>query len=417
MPKLFDLPLLVGIGLTFLFYWIVGQEAMKDGLLYRYTTEHIVEYVIVAFFLWGLSDVAIRSLGFPRQMLALKQVFLPSRTNRESVATVGALAAHLQKKPQWLQDSRLGLRLATALAHLQEKGSADGFADYLRDLAEQDEDRTYSNYGVVRFICWVTPMLGFLGTVIHFGTALGGQTAGDIAEKLPRVVAEMGTAFNTTTVALIAATSMMFCLFLSERVEKEIVRGIDRRTERELLNRFEIADASLTPFLNALRAANDVNLQAMESTIDRQMEIWSKALEASQLQADKRQQWQAQLWEEALKTVQQRFETHDAQRERQLVQMLETMEMNQKEHRKEVQTTVDQVATLKVDFARLVEALSGISQGESELIKLQASLADNLRLLAETQQIDEALHGLTAAIHLITARVQPTGMLKERRAA
>ena len=92
MPKLFDLPLLVGIGLTFLFYWIVGQEAMKDGLLYRYTTEHIVEYVIVAFFLWGLSDVAIRSLGFPRQMLALKQVFLPSRTNRESVATVGALA-------------------------------------------------------------------------------------------------------------------------------------------------------------------------------------------------------------------------------------------------------------------------------------------------------------------------------------
>ncbi len=31
-------------------------------------------------------------------------------------------------------------------------------------------------------------------------------------------------------------------------------------------------------------------------------------------------------------------------------------------------------------------------------------LSDNLRVLRETQQIDEALHGLTAAIHLMTAR-------------
>ena len=226
----------------------------------------------------------------------------------------------------------------------------------------------------------------------------------------------MGTAFNTTTVALIAATTMMFCLFLSERVEKEIVRGIDRRTERELLNRFEIADASLTPFLNALRgqrrqfAGHGIDDRSADGNLvqgARSLAIASRQTPAVASPALGRR----------LKTVQQRFETHDAQRERQLVQMLETMEMNQKEHRKEVQTTVDQVATLKVDFARLVEALSGISQGESELIKLQASLADNLRLLAETQQIDEALHGLTAAIHLITARVQPTGMLKERRVA
>ncbi len=36
--------------------------------------------------------------------------------------------------------------------------------------------------------------------------------------------------------------------------------------------------------------------------------------------------------------------------------------------------------------------------------RLAAVLADNLRVLRETQQIDEALHGLTAAIHLMTAR-------------
>jgi hypothetical protein len=40
------------------------------------------------------------------------------------------------------------------------------------------------------------------------------------------------------------------------------------------------------------------------------------------------------------------------------------------------------------------------------MIQLQAHLADNLRLLRETQQIDSVLHELTAAIHLLTARAQ-----------
>ena len=188
-------------------------------------------------------------------------------------------------------------------------GSTDDFSDYLRFLADQDEQRTYANYGLVRFITWVTPMLGFLGTVIHFGTALGGHTAGDIGEKLPTVVAEMGTAFNTTTVALIAATSMMFCLFLTERAEKEIVRAVDRRVDGELLHRFESSDASLTPFLDALATASRANQQAMDTSVQRQQEVWAK-----------QQQWQSQLWVEALEKLQERFESNDADREQRLTQ-------------------------------------------------------------------------------------------------
>ena len=63
---------------------------------------------------------------------------------------------------------------------------------------------------------------------------------------------------------------------------------------------------------------------------------------------------------------------------------------------------------MKADFSKLVESLEGISHGERELVAVQSSLADNLRILRETQQIDQALHGLTAAIHLLTARNQPT---------
>jgi hypothetical protein len=57
-----------------------------------------------------------------------------------------------------------------------------------------------------------------------------------------------------------------------------------------------------------------------------------------------------------------------------------------------------------------VNTLHSIARGEGKLVELQGVLTDNLRLLHETLQIDEALHALTAAIHLLTARQRPMGL-------
>ena len=74
----------------------------------------------------------------------------------------------------------------------------------------------------------------------------------EIGDKLAIVLGEIGNAFHTTTVALAAAISMMFSLYLCERTERGIVRRINRRVDRELLSRFEVVDEKLTPFINAV---------------------------------------------------------------------------------------------------------------------------------------------------------------------
>ncbi|HTM55679.1 MAG TPA: MotA/TolQ/ExbB proton channel family protein [Pirellulales bacterium] len=415
LPKVLDLPLAVAAALTFGFYWVITQEAMKATLLHRYTTEHTVEYIIVGFFIWGLVDAAFRVLAFPRETLALKQAWLPPRKGREPIGAAASCSAYLQRKPLWLQHSRIGLRFTQALAFLQEKGSADGLADYLQLLSDQDHDETQTNYGLIRFICWVTPMFGFLGTVVHFGTALSGQTAGEIGDKLPTVVAEMGTAFNTTTVALTAATTMMFCLFLCERTERGIVHIIDQRVRGELLNRFEVAEASLGPFLAALEAANQTTLRALDETTQRQIDAWADALDRLHAEHEQQAKWQAQAWLESLEKLEGRFETNDAEREKRLARLLATMDAQRSEHRGQMQASAEQLAALQADFARMAGELAGVASGERDLVRLQASLAENLKILRETQQIDHALHGLTAAIHLLTARHQPA--IKESRAA
>jgi biopolymer transport protein ExbB/TolQ len=416
LPKVFDLPLIVATVLTVAYYLLLTQEPLKGSLLDHYTSEHTVEYIIVGFLIWGLTDTAFRAFTFPSEMLALKQPWLPSIGAREPVAHAATLLAHVQKKPRWLQDAMIGQRLTQALTYLKERGAATELKDHLRYLAELDEEKSHNNYALVRFICWVTPMLGFLGTVVHFGTALGGQEASDLGEKLPTVVAEMGTAFNTTTVALIAATSMMFCLFLCERTERGILHTIDRRMERDLLHRFEISDANIAPFLTALETAGRANQQAMDQALERQLQIWSSAFHSLAEQSEKRSQAQAVVWEQSLGRLESRFSASQGEHEQRLVQVLQSMQQERELHRCEIQASVRDVATLQQEFARLVDSLTAVVDSKGEIVRLQALLADNLRLLRETGQIDEALHGLSAAIHLLTARGNALGA-KEHRAA
>ncbi len=78
LPKVFDLPLIVATGLTVAYYLLLTREPFKDSLLAHYTSEHTVEYIIVGFLIWGLTDTAFRAFTFPGEMFALKQPWLPS---------------------------------------------------------------------------------------------------------------------------------------------------------------------------------------------------------------------------------------------------------------------------------------------------------------------------------------------------
>ena len=272
-----DPAFLISVGCTVAFYVMVHQDSMHGTLLHRYTTEHAVEYVIVALFMWGIVDVVMKALGFPKELFAMRHEWLPPRQGREPVANAEILLEEVLSKPEALQETRIGRRLAAALEHVADKGSAEEFRDQLAYLADLDEDAVHSGYTLTRFIIGVAPVLGFLGTVVHFGTALGGVSFEEMAEKLPLVVGEMGEAFNTTTVALTAALTMMLSLFVCERMEHRMLRSLNRLVDRELLNRFEIKDPSITPFLAAVQTANNDALLAINSSLDRQVDSWSGA--------------------------------------------------------------------------------------------------------------------------------------------
>jgi hypothetical protein len=329
---------------------------------------------------------------------------LPQRNGREPVANAQVLLDRIRSQPQWLQDSKVGKRLIAALSFVTEKGTADDYREHVQYLADLDDENSHCSYGLIRFVAGVSPVLGFLGTVIHFGTALSGISFDDLVERLPGVVSEMGSAFNTTTCALAAAMTMMFSLFVCERIERGIVHAIDRLIERELLNRFEIKDPSILPFLSVVQSANQEALASIDATLKGQIEIWGRTLDTLFQRFDQRQQHELQSWQAALNILQQRHEAYDNNLEERLHQSLVMVDDKQERHLSLIQTTVEKAVAVRDDFAGLARSLETIARGEGKLAETQAMLSDNLRVLRETQQIDEALHGLTAAIHLLTGR-------------
>jgi hypothetical protein len=259
--------------------------------------------------------------------------------------------------------------------------------------------------------------LGILGTVIHFGSAFGGMSVDEIGDKLAIVLGEIGNAFHTTTVALAAAITMMFSLFMCEKTERGIVRRISRRVDRELLSRFEVVDEKLTPFLHAVEAANHASLQALDDSVHRQLQIWTNAFHGLQHDSQERLQSHAQLWEQSLGKVHERFEQSDAQREQKLLRLLGDLQLQRNDQKTQAQAMLTQMSGLQTNFGQLVETLSNLNSSQGQLIKLQQTLTTNLQALRETQQFDQALHGLTAAIHLLTARHDPEPKSKPSRAA
>jgi biopolymer transport protein ExbB/TolQ len=407
--RAFDASFILAIVLTAAFYVVMYLPSMRGSILQHYTTEHVVEYVIVWLFVWGIVDIVLKLFAFPREIVALRQEWLPPRQGREPMANAHKLLQDIREKPHWLLESRVGKRLVQALDHLSEKCSAKDYREHLRYLAEQDEDTVHSAYILIRFVIGITPVLGFLGTVIHFGTALSGISFDEMTEKLPTVVGEMGTAFNTTSVALVAAMTMMFSLFLCQRIERSITRSIDRLVDRELLKRFEFKDPSITPFLTAVQSANEEALAAINSTLGRQIEVWVAALDSVFERFDQRQGTEVQNWQHALEVIEERHQAYDVNREEQLHQSLALAESRQEAQFAEVQSLVERAVSLRDDFVPFMKTLDQIARGEGKLVELQETLAENLHAIHETQQIDKALHGLTAAIHLLTARQYQSG--------
>jgi biopolymer transport protein ExbB/TolQ len=181
------------------------------------------------------------------------------------------------------RDSIVFSRIEAALDRLRKTQSTKAIEDYFTNRSSLDESRLETSYAGVRYFVWLIPTLGFLGTVLGIGMAI--NSFGEIIQSskgveqvkaaLPIVTSSLGTAFDTTLLALVLnAIAVFYMSFLVKRQE-QLLEAIDHLCFDDVCSLFEEYSAesrelvsAITKFVDDIQNNSNGNRAAIERVIE-----------------------------------------------------------------------------------------------------------------------------------------------------
>ena len=131
--------------------------------------------------------------------------------------------------------SLVGKRLLRLIDVWRSTGSSFQLERSADSDVELYELSSQSSFSLPKVLLWAIPLLGFIGTVIGMSTAVGSFDAvlsnadnvDGLKNGLTKVTSGLGTAFDTTYLALVVSVIFTFPLNACERLEDRLLSQID----------------------------------------------------------------------------------------------------------------------------------------------------------------------------------------------
>jgi biopolymer transport protein ExbB/TolQ len=173
----------------------------------------IIPYFTTLAFLWGFAMVWLKNRKLSAQTGAL--AFLLMRNfgcysfTKENAMRWHKWLDEIAEKPQ---DYMLLNRLLVALATLGNLAQPSELPNIMNHHAETDELQVDGSYDFIKMLLYSIPVLGFIGTVLGLGSAIGGfgetltmgtENMDGLIGSLQGVAGGLSVAFDTTLLALV----------------------------------------------------------------------------------------------------------------------------------------------------------------------------------------------------------------------
>jgi len=376
--------------------------------------KHQVECVEVLLFCCALGALVAKLWTCRAERAACRAAVLPAWDGKpRAVEEASQLFAAVEGMPRRLRRTYLVRRVAAVLSFLCSRGSANELDDHLRALADNDALALEGSYALTRFITWAIPILGFLGTVLGITQAISGVTPEVLEKNLSSVTDGLALAFDTTALGLALTMITMFLSFVVERSEQGVLDAVDLYADQELAHRFERTGPEGGEFVAVVRQNTQVLLQATGDLVQRQADVWAMALDQAdrrRTEAEDRQQKRLTASLEA--ALERTLETHArrlAALEKEVIEqsagLVERMSALATAVRETGREQLAALVSASQGMGAQAEALRRLQDNENQLLRLQEALNHNLASLAGAGAFEDAVQSLTAAIHLVTARV------------
>ena len=207
----------------------------RDGLTYPWSIQNLMWVV----FLIGLGEIAIRYSVSRAESKQVSLAFLPEdeRTLLEA-DDLGAIYRRVRDS-EGAMDLFLPRLIQRLALQFQVSHSAEQANVLLNSSLELYMHEIDLRYGVLRYIQWLLPTLGFSGTVIGIGLALGYAGQADVQD--PQILSEttrrLAVAFNTTLLALLLSAVIVLLMNLVQSKEESALNAAGQYCVDNLINR------------------------------------------------------------------------------------------------------------------------------------------------------------------------------------
>ena len=191
-----------------------------------------IPYFTMFLTFWCLAFLYVKWRKLAAQRKALSLNFTPADSRFVITRLIaGPLVNQLHQRVYQSEKFMLFWRIECALNGLDNLGHVSEVSAVMNDLAETDANLVESSYTLTKGLIWAIPVLGFIGTVLGLSQAVGGfgvvvSSGADLEtlkDALGGVTSGLGTAFETTLIALVAALIVQLLMTLLMRKEEEFL--------------------------------------------------------------------------------------------------------------------------------------------------------------------------------------------------
>jgi len=213
-------------------FWL--DYGSNSDFPYPFTIQNIMHLL----FFVGLGELLVRWNRAEREHACLRWSLLPE--DEQSVLQAGDLPPirKMLKERFANKEGFLPLLVNRSILQFQASRSVDQTVSVLNSSLDLLSHQVDMRYSTTRYIVWVIPTVGFIGTVVGIAGALG--YVDPTAMDLGRVTSNLGIAFNTTIIALLQSAILVFIQHVVQVHEETALNRAAEYTLSNLINRLYV---------------------------------------------------------------------------------------------------------------------------------------------------------------------------------
>ncbi len=189
--------------------------------------------------LWALAIMGAKWLTASRERQLLEQELVPvAAGSRILPEDAREYARQIQALPEIEKRLLLPRTLLAALQRFRATRSIQDSSAIAGEVCQAESDRLDSELAMIRYIAWAIPSIGFIGTVRGIGDALQ-QAHRAVQGDISGVTASLGTAFNSTFIALLLSLGIMFVLYQLQFRQEQLVLDTESYVDEHLLQHLQ----------------------------------------------------------------------------------------------------------------------------------------------------------------------------------